>query len=100
MSLTLYGGHRGGRRGIGRTLTLKPAFDLFREGNYSSASSAVHRANAIAKGNTMAAIPTQIWKSARLTIARGESETHGTVFRLSETRAKRGDGRDDTSTST
>jgi anti-anti-sigma factor len=31
----------------------------------------------------MPAIPTQIWKSARLTIARGESETHGTVFRLS-----------------
>jgi anti-anti-sigma factor len=26
---------------------------------------------------------TQIWKSARLTIERGESETHGTVFRFS-----------------
>jgi hypothetical protein len=31
----------------------------------------------------MASIETQIWKSARLTIERGESETHGTVFRLS-----------------
>jgi len=31
----------------------------------------------------MASSETQIWKSARLTIERGESETHGTVFRLS-----------------
>jgi anti-anti-sigma factor len=31
----------------------------------------------------MASMETQIWKSARLTIERGESETDGTVFRLS-----------------
>jgi anti-anti-sigma factor len=31
----------------------------------------------------MASSETKIWKSARLTIERGESETHGTVFRLS-----------------
>ncbi len=31
----------------------------------------------------MASTETQIWKSARLTIERGESETHATVFRLS-----------------
>jgi anti-anti-sigma factor len=31
----------------------------------------------------MAATETQIWKSARLTIERSESETHGMVFRLS-----------------
>jgi anti-anti-sigma factor len=31
----------------------------------------------------MPTIPTQIWKSGRLTIERGESETHGAVFRLS-----------------
>jgi anti-anti-sigma factor len=31
----------------------------------------------------MASMETQIWKSARLTIERGESETHATVFRLS-----------------
>ena len=30
----------------------------------------------------MASMETQIWKSARLTIERGESETLGTVFRL------------------
>src|SRR5271156_1586520 len=30
----------------------------------------------------MPRIETQIWTSARLTIERGESETHGTVFRF------------------
>jgi anti-anti-sigma factor len=31
----------------------------------------------------MASSETQIWKSARLTIERGENQTHATVFRLS-----------------
>jgi anti-anti-sigma factor len=34
------------------------------------------------KGKIMATAETQIWKSARLTIERGDSEEHGTVFRF------------------
>jgi anti-anti-sigma factor len=37
----------------------------------------------VSKGNAMSTIEPQIWKSARLTIERGVSETHGTVFRFS-----------------
>jgi hypothetical protein len=42
-----------------------------------------HPAMAILKGRIMATIETQIWKSARLMIERGENETLGMVFRLS-----------------
>jgi anti-anti-sigma factor len=34
------------------------------------------------EGKTMAASETEIWKSARLTIERGETESNGTIFRL------------------
>ena len=37
----------------------------------------------MSKGNSVSTIEPQIWKSARLTIERGQSETHGTVFRFS-----------------